>query len=192
MKPSAAFAFNIGHMASFAAAGSFRRAVDTEGFQLYGYGAGVGGLTLFYAGGNAYIGDYTRIKNPDAAPVIFTASSGYLLGSPNATAFSNSDDVPTWGSGTALAIPAASSSSHAVVFSNSTAGNSSIVADSFTSYGAYIFVYGDDGDMESLWYTVPSDIRGVYALKWNSTGENDNTTISLTLKKTPPSKNPLH
>ncbi|CAH0024896.1 unnamed protein product [Clonostachys rhizophaga] len=191
MKPSAVFGFGVGHMASFATAGSFRRAVDTEGFQLYGYGAGVGGLTLFYAGGNAYIGDYTRINNPDAAPVIFTASEGYLLGSPNATAFSDSDDVPTW-SGAALAIPAASSSSRAVVFSNSTAGNSSIVTDSFTSYGAYIFVSGDGGSMDSLWYTVPSDIRGVYALKWNSTGENDNSTISLTLKKTPPSKNPLH
>jgi hypothetical protein len=77
-------------MASLVTAGSFRRAVDTEGFQLYGYGAGVGGLTLFYADGrllvvflpiatksltfgqigNAYIGDYTRINNPDAAPVI--------------------------------------------------------------------------------------------------------------------------
>lgn len=51
MKPSAVFGFGVGHMASFATAGSFRRAVDTEGFQLYGYGAGVGGLTLFYAGG---------------------------------------------------------------------------------------------------------------------------------------------
>uniref|UniRef100_A0A8H7K282 Uncharacterized protein n=1 Tax=Bionectria ochroleuca TaxID=29856 RepID=A0A8H7K282_BIOOC len=85
MKPSTVFGFGVCHMASLATAGSFRRAVDTEGFQLYGYGAGVGGLTLFYAGGNAYIGDYTRINNPDAAPVIFTASQGYLLGSPNAT-----------------------------------------------------------------------------------------------------------
>ncbi|CAG9981105.1 unnamed protein product [Clonostachys byssicola] len=190
MKPSAVFGLGVGHMASFATAGSFRRAVDSDGFQLYGYGAGVGGLTLFYAGGTAYIGDYTRINNPDAAPVIFTASSGYLLGSPNATAFSNSSDVPTWSG--ALAIPAVSSSSRAVVFSNSTTDNSSIITDSFTSYGAYIFVSGDDGSMESLWYTVPSDIRGVYALQWNHTGENDNSTISLTLKKTPPSKNPFH
>ncbi|VUC35898.1 unnamed protein product [Clonostachys rosea] len=192
MKISAAFGFNVGLMASSATAGSFRRADDTEGFQLYGYGAGVGGLTLFYSGGNAYIGDYTRINNSDAAPVIFTASDGYFLGSPNATAFSDPDDVPTGWEGTSLVIPAASSSSHAVGFSNSTTGNSSIVADSFTTYGAYILVSGDDGSMQSLWYTVPSDTRGVYALKWNSTGENENTTISLTLKKTPPSNRPLH
>ncbi|KAH6871204.1 hypothetical protein B0T10DRAFT_568447 [Thelonectria olida] len=162
------------------------RASQPDSFQIYGYGADIGGLPLFYSGGNAYFGDYTLVDDNEAAPVVFTASDTTWLGSPNATVFSNSSSVPSWSNKT-FAVPSSSSSTHEVGFVNGTTNSSSFLTDGFTFYGTFILVSGSNGELESLWYALPSDTDGIYALEWNSTSDSTDGKILLTLKRTPPS-----
>ncbi|KAH7177085.1 hypothetical protein EDB81DRAFT_707844 [Dactylonectria macrodidyma] len=152
-------------------------------FQLYAYGEGLGGLTLFSTGGNAYLGDYKLVNDSQAAPVLFTITEDSWLGSPNTTDISSSD-VPTWSNYT-FAVPSDQSSSHQVLFIKSPSDvASSLVTDCFTFYGTIAFVATASGKMESLWYAVPSDTEGIYTLKWNDqSGEG----VLLIIKMTPPS-----
>ncbi|KAH7128071.1 hypothetical protein B0J13DRAFT_611598 [Dactylonectria estremocensis] len=152
-------------------------------FQLYAYGEGLGGLTLFSAGGNAYLGDYKLLNDSQAAPVLFTTTEDAWLGSPNTTNLPGSD-VPTWSHYT-LAVPSDQSSSHQVIFLESSSDLASgLVTNCFTFYGTIAFVVTASGKMESLWYAVPSDTEGVYTLKWN---DQSGKGVILIIKSTPPS-----
>ncbi|KAK4107641.1 hypothetical protein N656DRAFT_832955 [Canariomyces notabilis] len=141
-------------------------ASSSDGFQLYGYGEGIGGLPVLSDG-------------------VTTTSTGWL-GSPNTTVFTNPSDISSWSNKT-FGVPSASSSSKNVLFVNGTMDSTSDVVTDLLTYGSYVFVWGERGDMESLWYALPSDLDGIFALKWNSTGDESDGKIPITLKKTPPS-----
>jgi hypothetical protein len=66
-------------------------------------------------------------------------------------------------------------------------GSTRDVVTDLLTYGSYVFVWVERGELESLWYALPSNMDGIYALKWNSTGDESGGKIPITLKKTPPS-----
>ncbi|TEA20254.1 hypothetical protein C8034_v003939 [Colletotrichum sidae] len=188
MLPTGALVLSLAALAA-AAPSNDPRAVDNSGpFQIYAYGTGIGGLSLFSSGGDAYFGDHTTFNDSQAAPVIFTPSTDNVwTGAPNTTGFDANSTLPAW-SNLTFSVPSTGSGDHAVGFTNSTAA-SGRQTSGFILYGTFIFVESTaaGGGMESLWYATPSSVDGVYSLKWNQTGDASADQITLTLKKTPPS-----
>ncbi|KAI2607871.1 hypothetical protein GGR54DRAFT_643951 [Hypoxylon sp. NC1633] len=161
----------------------FRRAPKSP-FGLYGYGRGIGGAPVFTSGDRAYIGDASRLNDAEAAPVLFAVSTdNSLLGNPNTTATQNS---PSW-SNLSFDVPEATSADHEVSFSNSSSTNDRS-SSGFIFYGDFCLHKSTDGSLKSLWYALPTKYAGVWYLDWNSTDDNTEGQVMLTLKATPPSK----
>ncbi|KAF7554167.1 hypothetical protein G7Z17_g3115 [Cylindrodendrum hubeiense] len=160
---------------------------SSDPFQIYAFGDGIGGVPLISSGKSAYIGNYELLDDPEAAPVVFTAStSGVWVGTPNKTDLADSSD-PTW-SDLKLYVPAASATTHTVGLVNATtAKTTSLQTSGFDFYGTFVYVTGATGGMDMLWYAVPSGTDGVYALRWNTTGDDTDGSIPITLKSSPPS-----
>ncbi|RSL74077.1 hypothetical protein CEP53_000449 [Fusarium sp. AF-6] len=153
-------------------------------FQLYAYGEGVGGLVLFSDGDLVYAGEPSLLDSDQAAPIIAVSNDGQWSCSPNTTALAN-DAQPTW-SNLTFAIPSAAATSHDVQLVNTTRnGTSNLITDGFSFYGAIAFA-SIDGGLVSLWQGIPSDVEGVYSLKWNDT-EEGNGAVIFTVKATKPS-----
>ncbi|KAI1079055.1 hypothetical protein F5B20DRAFT_191317 [Whalleya microplaca] len=156
----------------------------TSPFVLYAYGDGIGGAPIFTSGDRAYLGDSFRLNSSEAAPVQFTTGTDdALLGSPNST--TDSTSTPTWSNLTFL-IPGPTSSSHDVGFTNSTPG-SDMSASGFIFYGQFLLHQNTDGSLKSMWYALPTGTDRVWTLGWNSTGDDTEGKVTLTLKATAPS-----
>ncbi|KAH9889739.1 hypothetical protein F4778DRAFT_388989 [Xylariomycetidae sp. FL2044] len=156
----------------------------TGQFSLYAYGSGIGGASIFSTGDMAYIGNPDSLGNDNAAVAIFTASAdGSLIASPNTTA---SGTTPSWSNGT-FYIPGTTSASHRIGFTNSTA-TEDMDTTGFMFYGKVALHKSTSGDLETLWYAVPTDADDVWALNWNTTGDEESgDKILVTLKTTAPS-----
>ncbi|KAI1407057.1 hypothetical protein F5Y13DRAFT_183688 [Hypoxylon sp. FL1857] len=153
-------------------------------FGLYAYGDGIGGAPVFTTGDGAFIGTASRVDDTEAAPVQFEVGTDEsLLGNPNTTA---SDSSPTW-SNLTFYVPDTTTSSHQVEFTNSTSDiNRSI--SGFVFYGQFLLHKNTKGDLQTLWYALPTDTDGVWSLNWNSTGDDTEGQVVVTLKATAPSK----
>ncbi|KAK2053049.1 hypothetical protein LY76DRAFT_554690 [Colletotrichum caudatum] len=182
MQHIGAILLSLAAAAAAAPAGSLPRAANTP-FQVYAYGDGIGGLPLFSAGGDAFIGNFSKFNDPNAAPVTFTPDGQTWQGAPNVT---DSSSNPDW-SNLTFSIPAAGASDNSVVFVNSTSASSDRLTDGFLTYGNVIFFAGESGNMQSQWYATPHTVDGIYALKWNGTNDVSEDKIILALKKTVPS-----
>ncbi|KAK2037573.1 hypothetical protein LZ31DRAFT_509435 [Colletotrichum somersetense] len=150
---------------------------------MYAYGDGIGGLPVFSAGGDAFIGNFSKFNDPNAAPVTFTPDNHIWQGTPNVT---DSSSAPNW-SNLTFSIPANGASNNSVGFVNSTSAPSDRLTDGFLTYGNVIFFAGASGKMQSQWYATPYTIDGIYALKWNASNDLSEDKIILALKKTVPS-----
>ncbi|KAH7176379.1 hypothetical protein EDB81DRAFT_772528 [Dactylonectria macrodidyma] len=156
----------------------------SDSFQIYAFGDGIGGVPLVSTGNSTYVGNYTLLKDTEAAPVLFTTSSnGAWIGSPNTT----ESDLPTW-SDLQFYVPAASSSSHIIGLVDAESSKTSgLRTTGFHFYGTFAYVAGASGLMEMLWFAVPSDTDGLYSLRWNTTADTTDGAIPITLKSSPPS-----
>ncbi|KAF5973881.1 hypothetical protein FBULB1_8055 [Fusarium bulbicola] len=159
-------------------------ASNTNPFSLYAYGTGVGGLPIFSSGSEIFVGNFSKIDDSEAAPILFTVGDDAWYASPNTTGYAEGRE-PSW-SNLTFAVPGPSSSSHSVKLINSTADTDAYVSD-LMFYGTFVMVE-EDGQMTSLWYATPSETDGVYVIGWNSSdaGHSDNK-VTITLKRTPPS-----
>ncbi|KAL7627708.1 hypothetical protein AAE478_001902 [Parahypoxylon ruwenzoriense] len=156
----------------------------TGTFGLFAYGDGIGGVSVFTAGDRAFLGNATEVGDDEAAPVEFElGTDNALLGSPNSTSTSN---APSW-SNLTFVVPAADSSSHDVEFTSSTPGTN-VSASGFTFYGQFLFHKKNDGNLESMWYALPSEQEGVWTLGWNTTGDDTEGKVLLSLRAVAPSK----
>ncbi|KAH7141682.1 hypothetical protein EDB81DRAFT_797489 [Dactylonectria macrodidyma] len=145
------------------------KAKPDEPFQLYAYGENVGGLVLFSDGDQVYAGEHSLFPDAQTAPVIFTDNNGEWTCSPNITGLADNAQ-PTW-SNLTFAIPSFPSSQHNVSLVNVTGSDTSdLVVSGFSFYGAVAFA-SDDGALVSRWQGIPSNVEGVYTLKWNETEE---------------------
>ncbi|KLO82492.1 uncharacterized protein FFB20_04163 [Fusarium fujikuroi] len=153
-------------------------------FSLYAYGTGVGGLPIFSSGDEIFVGNFSKVDDDEAAPILFTVGDDAWYASPNTTGYAKGRD-PSW-SNLTFAVPGPSSSSHSVKLINSTTDTDGYVFDLMT-YGTFVMVE-ENGQMTSLWYATPSEIDGVYVIGWNASdaGQSDDK-VAITLKKTPPS-----
>ncbi|KAI2615807.1 hypothetical protein GGS26DRAFT_579008 [Hypomontagnella submonticulosa] len=156
----------------------------TTPFGLYAYGDGIGGAPVFTTGHGAYIGKASRVDDTEAAPVEFNlGTDNSLLANPNAT---SGESTPTWSNLTFM-VPDTTSSSHEVEFTNSTTTNERSTSG-FIFYDQFLLHRNLDGSLKSLWYAVPSETEGVWYLRWNSTGDETNGQVLVSLKATAPSK----
>ncbi|KAF5711740.1 hypothetical protein FGLOB1_4842 [Fusarium globosum] len=153
-------------------------------FSLFAYGTGVGGLPIFSSGDEIFVGNFSKVDDDEAAPILFTIGDDAWYASPNTTGYAKGRD-PSW-SNLTFAVPGPSSSSHSVKLINSTTDADGYVFDLMT-YGTFVMVE-ENGQMTSLWYAAPSEIDGVYVIGWNASdaGQSDDK-VAITLKKTPPS-----
>ncbi|KAI0120796.1 hypothetical protein F4776DRAFT_665424 [Hypoxylon sp. NC0597] len=155
----------------------------TSPFGLYAYGDGIGGSPVFTTGDGAFIGNASQVDSTEAATVQFeVGTDDTLLGNPNTTA---TDSTPTW-SNLTFNVPDATNSSHQVEFTNSTSVNDKSVTG-FVFYGQFLLHKATDGDLKTLWYVLPTDTDGVWSLNWNSTGDESEGQVIVTLKATAPS-----
>ncbi|KAI1387161.1 uncharacterized protein F4822DRAFT_405640 [Hypoxylon trugodes] len=160
------------------------RRAPTSPFGLYAYGDGIGGSPVFTTGDGAFIGKASEVGNTEAAPVEFELSSdNSLVGNPNTT---TGDSAPTW-SNLTFNVPDSTSSGHQVGFTNSTSDGDRSVTN-FVFYGQFLLYKNTDGSLKSLWYAVPSDEDGVWTLNWNSTGDESDGQVIVSLRAIPPSK----
>ncbi|KAF2678338.1 hypothetical protein K458DRAFT_348843, partial [Lentithecium fluviatile CBS 122367] len=168
----------------FLALGSrFQRRADPSTFQLYAYGEGFGGLSVFYADGYAYLGDPNLSNSTDAATVTFTATStNEWLGSPNTTSVTNSTHSPTW-SNVTLFIPETGASDTRVGFLDSNSTTTDVLTSAFRFYGQTAMFFGDSGTFETLWTSLQLE-NGIRALYWNDTSSGQ---TPLTLRSIAPS-----
>ncbi|KAM0339006.1 hypothetical protein ACHAPU_011107 [Fusarium lateritium] len=156
---------------------------DPGPFSIFAYGPGIGGLPLFFSGGDVFAGNFSRVNSSDTAPIQFSVEDGAWLGSPNKTN-PNSGRNATWSNYT-FAVPGPSSSSHTVKLVNGTADDD-YVSD-LLFYGSFVLLQSSSG-FTSLWYAATTDDEGVYNIGWNATaiGTSDDK-VAVTLKSTPPS-----
>ncbi|EFQ29623.1 hypothetical protein CGRA01v4_14908 [Colletotrichum graminicola] len=188
MQHIGALLLSLAAAAAAVPAGNLPRAASASNsapFQIYAYGEGIGGLPLFSAGSDAFLGDYAKFNDPNAAPVTFTPTNNAWQGAPNTTAL-NYTAAPNW-SNLTFSIPTDDASDHSVAFLGSNSTASGRRTSGFLTYGNVIFVSGGSGNMESMWYATPSSVDGIYSLKWNATGDSSEDKIILALKKTIPS-----
>ncbi|KAK1993382.1 hypothetical protein LX36DRAFT_684315 [Colletotrichum falcatum] len=162
-----------------------RASNNNNPFQIYAYGDGIGGLPLFSAGTDAFLGDYTKFNDSNAAPVTFTPTDNVWQGAPNTTAL-NSTATPDW-SNLVFSIPVDSASDHSVTLINPNTTASDRETKGFMTYGNVVFFEGASGTMKSSWYAVPSSVEGIYSLKWNFTTDSAQDKVIVALKKTIPS-----
>ncbi|KAF3068424.1 putative cytochrome p450 protein [Daldinia childiae] len=155
----------------------------TAPFGLFAYGDGIGGAPVFTDGENAFIGRATRSNDSEAAQIQFiSGTDNSLLASPNTT----TGNAPTWSNLTFM-VPDTTSSSHQVGFTNSTTSTDRS-GSGFVFYGDFLLHKNTDGDLKALWYAVPSDEDRIWTLNWNSTDDDTEGKVVVTLKATPPSR----
>ncbi|KAJ5413086.1 hypothetical protein N7465_005391 [Penicillium sp. CMV-2018d] len=157
-----------------------RRAPGTgEQFGLYAYGESVGGLSLFYADGQAQIGDPANSAASEVSSVYFESSDSTWVGNPNGTTSGNS----SW-SDQMLYIPSSSSSSHQMGFTSKNMSN--VTTTGFIFYGNWMMVESDSGEISSSFYVREnSQGEGIYSLLWNVSDET--TAIPVSLRSVKPS-----
>ncbi|KAJ5869655.1 hypothetical protein N7455_004596 [Penicillium solitum] len=157
-----------------------RRAPSTgEQFGLYAYGEAVGGLSLFYADGQAHIGDPANSTASEVSSVYFESSDSTWVGNPNGTTSGND----SW-SDQMLYIPDSSSSSHQMGFTSKNMSN--VTTTGFIFYGNWVMVKSDSGEISSSFYVREnSKGEGIYSLLWNVSDEA--TAIPVSLRSTKPS-----
>ncbi|KAJ5637356.1 hypothetical protein N7490_007235 [Penicillium lividum] len=167
----------LGALASASAVAVESRSSPSEAYCLYGYGEGVGGLTLYYSEGNAVIG---KKAPPNATEVSFTPSSGgSIVGNPrNGSSKSFSDQE--------LFIPT-SSTNHQIGFTGNSTGHSHQVTNKFVWYGHFLLVETETGEYTSLFYAKKTEHEDLYFLQWNVTDEDDGDFVSLSMRSTAPS-----
>ncbi|KAL4808127.1 hypothetical protein BDV18DRAFT_134300 [Aspergillus unguis] len=157
-------------------------AVASE-FRLYAYGEGLGGLRVFYADGQAQIGDIARSTAKEKSEVYFTVSKTNANSWIAHTSSSGTDAEFTTASAnsTILSLPTDGGSDQNVVFRPNTATfAASQEAKVFTTYGEYVLI-----DWETAnFFAEATDVEGVYSLLWNNAGSNN---IPVALRTRAPS-----
>ncbi|KAL4924158.1 uncharacterized protein BDV17DRAFT_295689 [Aspergillus undulatus] len=147
-------------------------------FNLYAYGTDIGGLPLYYADGNAVVGN-GAISAVTNAVVSFTNNNGRLVGNPNTT------ESPSAFTNALLYVPGSLSSSHKVGFTTDETSTVDQVTDRFLWYGSTLLIENDTGQYTSQFYVRKSDAEsGQYELLWGVSGTQ---YISVSLRSVAPS-----
>ncbi|OOQ81989.1 putative cytochrome p450 protein [Penicillium brasilianum] len=155
-----------------------------ESFGLFAYGDSIGGLSIFYADGKAFVGDPSNSTSSSAVPVSFERPSLSLsewIANPNTTSSATTTD--RW-SDELLYIPSSSSSSRQMGFTSKAESNETTTG--FIFYGQWVMVETESGDISSSFYVkASSEGEGINSLLWNAT--DDDAAIPISLRSVKPS-----
>lgn len=179
-----------GAMSLFSAASGLALAKlpDGENFDLFAYGAGLGGIQLCAKDGAAYLVDTSKvdIAQTGAEPVRFTKQGDAWLASTNGTTSGTKLDMAQ------LYVPRANSESKAIGFLtlNATAGEvDKAETKGFDFYGKLaLHIDQQSGALQTAFYAQSTSQEGVKALVWNVTDFNGAKNDQIELRSVPPSK----
>ncbi|KAJ5180152.1 hypothetical protein N7492_003362 [Penicillium capsulatum] len=164
---------------------------SSDSYSLYAYGDSIGGFPMFYADGNAVVGNQHPSNATKVDKVSFTPGNpgDPMVGNPaNATSSSGKSkksSTPAF-SNQSLFVPSANSTDHQVGFTDN--GSSSKVTNKFIWYGHFLLVETESGEYTSLFYAKKSGQDDVFSLQWNITDEDDEGEfISVSMRSIPPS-----
>ncbi|KAJ5894470.1 hypothetical protein N7495_006161 [Penicillium taxi] len=165
------------------------RQLDGSPFRLYAYGDGMNGLSVFYADGQAQIGDISLSNATTKIPIYFTieSNSNYWVAhvdttakSSNSSSFQTADVSSTTN---LLSLTKTSELVNSVSFSNdgvstdTVSGSSTKLTNVWTLYGKYVLL----NQPKANFYAKPTDKKGWYLLTWSTTVDASvgNTPVNL-------------
>ncbi|KAL8369897.1 hypothetical protein RB595_000312 [Gaeumannomyces hyphopodioides] len=161
---------------------------DGQNFDLFAYGAGLGGIQLCAKDGAAYLVDTSKvdIAKTGTEPVRFTKQGQTWLASTNGTTSSTKLDMAQ------LYVPRSNSESRAIGFLtlNATAGQvDKAETKGFDFYGKLaLHIDQQSGALQTAFYAQSTGQEGVKALVWNVTVSNGGQNEQIELRSVPPSK----
>ncbi|KAL8420489.1 hypothetical protein RB594_003324 [Gaeumannomyces avenae] len=159
---------------------------DGQNFDLFAYGAGLGGIQLCAKDGAAYLVDTSKVDlvKAGAEPVRFTKQGDVWLASTNGTSSPKLDMAQ-------LYVPRPNSDSKAIGFLplNATAGQVDMAeTKGFSFYGKLaLHIDQTSGALQTAFYAQSTSQEGVKALVWNVTDSNGAQNAQIELRSTPPS-----
>ncbi|OKL59365.1 hypothetical protein UA08_05050 [Talaromyces atroroseus] len=139
-------------------------AADSD-FTLYAYGTDINGLELFFADGNAQVGDISTAATSNVSNVYFTLDRGELLANPNLTStrtFRPSFNS-TW-SNLELNVPVDDDSSNSISFTQNFISNET---GKWRFYGPSLLFDTSSGQLISLFFAKPAATTGLFDLVWD-------------------------
>ncbi|RYP04280.1 hypothetical protein DL764_004543 [Monosporascus ibericus] len=156
------------------------RADPRENIGLYAYGAGIGGLPVFYNDGLAFITDLGTANTTSMVPVRFTFSDTTFTAQPNIT--SNNSSFPGFESAVFGIPPDGASSRQAIFLGNDTSNGET--TSGFGFFGQIVFLEGSDASLQTEFYAEPTDTEGIWALTWDDADAEG--AVPVTVKDSAP------
>ncbi|RYP38380.1 hypothetical protein DL768_010790 [Monosporascus sp. mg162] len=154
------------------------RADPQQGFGLFAYGEGIGGLPVFYNEGMAFVTDSETANATDMVPVRFTFRDTTLT----AQLSNNSSSSPGFKSAI-FSIPAENASFHQIYFLRNETSDGETTSG-FGFFGQILFLEGSDGSLQTLFYAEPTDTEDIWALAWGDADAEG--AVPLTIKDSSP------
>ncbi|KAI0127256.1 hypothetical protein BJ170DRAFT_683101 [Xylariales sp. AK1849] len=161
--------------------------VPNNQFELYAYGEGFGGLSVFNWGGLAYLGNVSLANDSEAANVVFTRSSvdtTTMVGNPEVT---QGGARPSWSNATYF-IPS-DTTTHQTGFVEGVAATDQVTTG-FVFYGNTAAWENTDGQLQTEWYALPYGDTDLWTLNWNSDGDETEDQVLVSLRSATPSTPP--
>ncbi|KAF9883708.1 hypothetical protein FE257_003046 [Aspergillus nanangensis] len=150
-------------------------------FQLYAYGEGIGGLPVFYADGNAQIGNQSLSNSTEVVSIYCTID----LDSPKVwRALPNMTESPDARFESMIFnLPTLSGSSGGNVGFADPDDLARLDTKPLTLYGNFVLIDSTNANF----FGSRAGADGVYNLGWNAAEQADDHRVSLTLRTVPPS-----
>ncbi|KAJ5734568.1 hypothetical protein N7533_012971 [Penicillium manginii] len=164
------------------------RSSQSESYSLYAFGDNIGGFPMYYADGNAVVGNKTPQNATNVSQVSFTpGESGPMIGNPTSNSTTVNGSSQRAFQNQQFYVPSPDSSDHQVGFTQNATSNQ--VTSKFIWYGHFLLVENDSGEYTSLFYAKKTEQEDVFSLQWNITDEDDEGDyISISMRGLPPLK----
>ncbi|KAI1847861.1 hypothetical protein JX265_013903 [Neoarthrinium moseri] len=161
--------------------------VPSSSFQLYAYGEGFGGLSVFYWNGLAYLGDASLANDTEAAAVLCKSSSDStsMVGIPVTTP---GQATPSW-SGVTYYIPSDTATTHQTGFVSGEATTEDLTTG-FVFYGNTAAWATSSGKLQTKWFATPYENTNIWLLNWNPSTDSSDNKVQVTLRSVTPSTPP--
>ncbi|KAH6661020.1 hypothetical protein BKA67DRAFT_654164 [Truncatella angustata] len=162
--------------------------VPNNVFELYAYGEGFGGVSIFNWNGLAYLGNASLANDTEAAQVLFIRSSEStttMVGNP---LVAPGETAPSWSNVTYF-LPSDTTTTHQTGFAGATT-SSDEVTTGFVFYGNTAAWEDSTGALQTKWYALPDADTNLWTLNWDSSTEFSSDKVQVTLRTVKPTVPP--
>ncbi|KAK9419338.1 hypothetical protein SUNI508_01315 [Seiridium unicorne] len=162
--------------------------VPATGFELYAYGEGFGGLSVFNWNGLAYLGNASLANDTEAAQVLFERSSTSTTSMVGSPVVGPGQPPPSWSNVTYF-LPSDTASSRQTGFVDSSVSTEDTTAG-FVFYGNTAAWEDSTGALQTKWYATPYGSTNIWNLNWDSTNDDSDDKVLVTLRTVTPTVEP--